>query len=112
MTIEELSKLTPDYVLGDFKWYLHKRLQYHLTTSQSESLPALKNYACFIVSNPNKNILDIVLINNKQEVIKHYSYNSNNSCNAEEQMECFINVFKIANCNEKDDVQPILQEQL
>ena len=107
--IEELKLRKPDFVSGDFKWYYHKRLQEYLTTTQSDSLSARKNYGCFIVSNPNENILDLVLINNKQQVIKYYSYTNN----AEEQMECFINVFKFSKCNEKEaNIQPVLQEQL
>lgn len=78
----------PDFDNGEFKWYIDPYFQEYLQNTQAENLPKIKDLACFVVK--GKNILDYVLIDNKQNVIDAYSYPD-----GFEQMEAKINIIKI-----------------
>ncbi len=83
--------MTPDFINGDFKWYIDKKYQKYLTTEQAENLPKLTNLGIFRVVNEKEGIDNYVLIDNKQNPIKHYSYSPQGA----EQLEAFINILKV-----------------
>ena len=72
------------------KWYYEKELQRRIENEQAENLPKLKGLGCFVVK--GKDVEDIVLINNKQEVVCAFPY----TFNGFEQMEARINIIKIS----------------
>jgi hypothetical protein len=82
---------TPYWINGDFKWYIDENYQNYLRREQADNLPSITDLGVFRVVNEKEGIDDYVLINNKQEVIRHYSYNSQGA----EQLEAFINISKI-----------------
>ena len=74
---------------GTCKWYYNIYFQKYLTTQQSDNLPILNGLGCFNVK--GNDIDDIVLIDNKQNIVKSFK----NSSEGTEQMEVFINMLKI-----------------
>jgi hypothetical protein len=85
----DFEKTKPDFVNGDFKWYIDKHLQNYIENKQADNLPELKGFSCFVVK--SKDVEDYVLIDNKQNVIDAYSYPS-----GFDQMEAKINIIKIS----------------
>ena len=83
------DKVKPYFDNGDFKWYIDEYFREYINNKQAENLPKLENLGCFIVK--GNDIEDYVLINNKQEVIKAYTY----SITGFEQMVTFLNMLKI-----------------
>ena len=89
----------PDFEFEDKKWYLHKELQTHIINEQ-ENLPKLDNLYCFNVI--GNNVDDIVLINNKQQVIKHYEKSPNYV--AEDNMHTFITALKLNKAYDEQEI--------
>lgn len=83
---------TPYWINGNFKWYFDKKYQDYLNNQQAENLPPIKNLGVFRVINEVDSIDDYVIINDKQEPIKSYTYNSQGA----EQLEAFINILKVS----------------
>lgn len=75
---------------GTTKWYVHKQYQKYIENEQADNLPKLKGYGCFVVI--GNNIEDLVLIDNKQNILGSY----NNNAEGQDQMKCKINIIKIA----------------
>jgi len=90
MKTTDYTNETPDFDNGLCRWYREKRLQKIINTEQAENLPELKDLGCFVVIGPD--IKDLVLINDKQEVLQYYSY----SFEGIGQMEAFINILKVS----------------
>lgn len=86
----DFSKETPYFDNGEFKWYVDKHFQNYLKNSQANNLPKLKGFGCFVVI--GKDTKDYVLINDKQQALASYLYNSE----GEEQMEARIKIMKIS----------------
>jgi hypothetical protein len=74
----------------NFRWYVCKELQRYIETKQTENLPKLIGFGCFIVK--GKDIEDYVLIDNKQNIIGSYPY----TLEGFGQMEAKINIIKIS----------------
>lgn len=83
---------TPYWINGHFKWYIDKKYQDYLTTEQAENLPKLTNLGVFRVINEKENTDDYVLIDDKQQPLKSYTY----SVQGAEQLEAFINILKVS----------------
>lgn len=100
MKILDFDNTKPDFVNGDFKWYIDKYFQKYITTEQAENLPKLENLMCFVVKGPD--VQDYVLINSKQEILAGYSYP-----HEFEEMEAKINIMKISKHfdNYENDIQ-------
>lgn len=79
----------PDFVNGEFKWYIDPHFQKYIESEQADNLPKLKGFGCFVVV--GNDIEDYVLIDDKQNVIDAYSY-----LDGFEQMEAKINIIKIS----------------
>lgn len=79
----------PYFEHKDFKWYIDEDLQDYIQSKQAANLPKLKNLACFIVV--NKDSQKYVLIDNKQNIISEYQYNSEGYG----QTQAKINILKI-----------------
>lgn len=86
----DFEKTKPDFVSGDFKWYIDKHFQDYIENKQAENLPKLKGLGCFVVK--SENVEDYVLIDNKQNVIDGYPY----TLEGYGQMEAKINIIKIS----------------
>lgn len=86
----DFEKSKPDFTNGDLKWYIDKHLQSYIENKQANNLPKLKGYGCFIVKGPD--VEDLVLIDNKQNVIDGYPY----TLEGYGQMEAKINIIKIS----------------
>lgn len=86
----DFDKSKPDFVNDSFKWYIDKHFQNYIENEQANNLPKLKGFGCFIVKSGD--VEDYVLIDNKQNVIDGYPYNSTGF----EQMEVKINMIKIS----------------
>lgn len=80
----------PFFTNGTTKWYSHKEFNSYLIKEQVNNLPSLDNLSCFVVI--GKDINDLVLINNKQNILGSYSNNREGA----DQMTCKINIIKIA----------------
>ena len=85
----DFENTKPDYVNGDFKWYVDKHFQNYIENEQAKNLPGLKGFGCFVVK--SKEVEDYVLIDNKQNVIDGYPY----TLKGYEQMGAKINIIKI-----------------
>jgi hypothetical protein len=85
----DFDKTKPDFVNGDFKWYIDKHFQNYIENKQAENLPKLIGLGCFIVKSIE--VEDYVLIDNKQNVIDAYPY----TFEGYGQMEAKINSIKI-----------------
>jgi len=70
----ELEK--PYFDNGVCKWYVDKYFLDFINNKQDFNLPKLDNVFCFITTNL-KDVYDYVVINNKQEVLFTYKYDSN-----------------------------------
>lgn len=94
----DFEKTKPDFVNGDFKWYIHKDLQNYIEKEQADNLPALKGFGCFVVK--SQDVEDYVLIDNKQNVV------DGRPCTLQgyEQIQTKINMFKIAKHYEQHDI--------
>lgn len=46
---------TPDFVGGNFKWYVDSYLQNYIETNQATNLPKLKELYYFVVKGNDKN---------------------------------------------------------
>lgn len=94
----DFEKTKPDFVNGDFKWYIHKDLQSYIEKEQASNLPALKGLGCFVVK--SQDVEDYVLIDDKQNVI------DGRPCTSQgyEQIQTKINMFKIAKHYEQHDI--------
>lgn len=102
MTTIDFDNTAPNFTFGALKWYLCKELQSYLQREQEFNLPSLNNMAVFIVIGANEkgdNIRDLVLINDKQDIISSYPYTSAGW----EQMEFKIKVLKIAKYYEQHE---------
>lgn len=89
--MEEIDeKEVPYYDSGTCKWYVAKKLQNYIDEKQSSSLVQLINIGCFIVI--GKNIKDLVLIDEKQNILDSYPYNIN-GC---QQIIAKINILKVS----------------
>ncbi|MCK9417137.1 hypothetical protein M0Q97_10825 [Candidatus Dojkabacteria bacterium] len=86
----DFENTTPDFINGEFKWYVDKHFQKYIETEQANNLPKLKGFGCFVVK--SKDIEDYVLIDNKQNVIVGYPYNLDGYI----QIEAKINIIKIS----------------
>lgn len=98
MIIQDFSKLTPNFDNGTTKWYKHNGLQHFIENSQKENLPALSGLGCFNVV--GKDVNDIVLINNKQEILANF----NNHMEGYDQMYARISMMKINKHYDKHDL--------
>jgi len=45
----DFEKTKPDFVNGEFRWYIDKHFQDYIENKQAENLPKLKGFGCFIV---------------------------------------------------------------
>jgi len=90
---------TPYWINGDFKWYIDKKHQDYITKEQADNLPKLTNLGIFRVVNEKENIDDYVLIDDKQQPIKSYTYNSEGA----EQLKAFINILKVSEHFEQNE---------
>lgn len=86
----DFGKTKPDFVNGDFKWYIDKHFQNYIENEQADNLPKLKGFGCFVVK--SKDVEDYVLIDNKQNVIDGYPY----TLKGYGQMVAKINIIKIS----------------
>lgn len=86
----DFEKTKPDFINGDFKWFIDKHFKNYIETEQANNLPKLKGFGCFVVK--NKDVKDYVLIDNKQNVIDAYPY----TLEGYGQMEAKINIIKIS----------------
>ena len=86
----DFDKTTPDFINGDFKWYIDKYFTEYIESEQAVNLPKLSGLGCFIVK--SNDIEDFVLIDDKQNVIAGYNYGL---CGFE-QMVAKINILKIS----------------
>jgi|LakMenE18May11ns_1017448.scaffolds.fasta_scaffold9945074_7 hypothetical protein len=96
----DFENTKPDFNNGVTMWYVDPYFKMILENQQKVNLPKLENHMVFVVK--GENISDLVLINDKQQVIKSYeNFNQNNI----EAMECFINVLKISkHYNETENI--------
>ena len=85
----DFDKTKPDFINGDFEWYIDKHFQNYIENKQAENLPKLKGLCCFVVK--SSKVEDYVLIDNKQNVIDAYPY----TFEGYGQMEAKINIIKI-----------------
>lgn len=90
-SLEEIKKQHPVLKTDKGVWYVETSLQKYLQREQAENLPPIKNMGTFVFVGDNKEN-DIVLINDKQEVVKTYNY----SREGYDQMTAFINIIKIS----------------
>jgi hypothetical protein len=81
----------PYFVDGTTKWFYSIYLNDYIVNKQSFNLLELEKLYCFIVKGEG-NINDLVLIDDKQNVMTFYNY----SHNGYEQMIAFINMLKIS----------------
>jgi len=86
----DFENTKPTFINDDFEWYLDEYLQKYIQTQQAENLPKLSKLEIFVVK--GKDILDYVLIDDKKNVITHYTYNREGF----EQMQTRINIMKIS----------------
>jgi len=86
----DFEKTKPDFVNGEFKWYIDKHFQNYIENKQADNLPKLNGFGCFVVK--SNDIEDYVLIDDKQNVIDGYSY----TIDGYGQMEAKINILKIS----------------
>lgn len=84
------DKEQPIFDNGICKWFVNVYFQNYLENSQAENLPKLKGLGCFIVKGTDT--IDLVLIDNKQNILASYPYNNNGY----EQMQARINIIKIS----------------
>jgi len=91
----DFKNTTPNFINGDFKWYIDKHFQNYIENEQTFNLPKLKGIACFVVK--NKDIENYVLIDNKQNIIDEYPY----TLGGYVQMEAKINIIKISKCSDE-----------
>lgn len=87
---------------GNVKWYKQHHFTDKIETQEASNLPKLKNLGVFRVENREEGINDLVLINDKQQVLKYYNYNLDGIG----QMEAFINMLKIQ--KHYDDTEKVL----
>jgi len=85
----DFGNTKPDFVSGDFKWYIDKHFQNYIENKQADNLPKLNDLGCFVVK--NKDINDYVLIDTMQNVIGIYPY----TLEGYGQIEAKINIIKI-----------------
>lgn len=85
----DFKKNKPKFINGEFEWYLFEDIQKKIDSEQANNLPKLDNVFCFIVK--SKTICDIVLIDNKQNVIDSKPYNYQGI----EEIEVKISMMKI-----------------
>jgi hypothetical protein len=85
----DFNKTKPDFVNGNFKWYLDKHFKNYIENEQAENLPKLNKIACFVVK--GNEVEDYVLIDNKQNILGAYPY----TFEGYGQMEAKINIIKI-----------------
>ena len=83
---------------GSTKWYKEPHFTNYLKLQQAENLPKLKNLYCFVVI--GKDISDLVLIDNKQNIFGSYAYTKEGYG----QMEAKINILKIAKHYENNEL--------
>ena len=88
----DFEKTKPDFVNGEFKWYIDKHFQNYIENKQADNLPKLNGFGCFVVK--SNDIEDYVLIDDKQNVIDGYPY----TIEGHGQMEAKINILKISKC--------------
>lgn len=93
----DFTKETVVFDNGHCKWYIEKHLQNHLENKQAENLPRLKGLGCFIVK--GEDIEDIVLIDNKQNILATYPY----TFNGYDQMMAKITIIKVSKAYEKHE---------
>lgn len=74
---------------GVTKWYVSPYFMSYLAREQSDNLPKLEGYGCFVVKGDG--VEDYVLIDSSQSVLAHYPYPA-----GAEQMEAKINIMKIS----------------
>jgi hypothetical protein len=86
----DFDKTKPDFINGDFKWYIDKHFQNYIENEQISNLPKLQGIGCFVVKSID--IEDYVLIDDKQNVIAGYPY----TVGGYDQMEARINIIKIS----------------
>ena len=85
----DFNTTKPNFINGEFKWYIDPYFQKYIESEQAENLPSLKGLGCFVVV--GRDVEDYVLIDNKQNVIDTYLYRD-----GFEQMEAKINIIKIS----------------
>ncbi len=89
----------PYWINGDYSWYIDKKYQTYLETEQAENLPKLTGLGVFRVVNKKEAIDDYVLIDDKQQAIQSYNYNSAGA----EQLKAFLNILKVSNHFNKEE---------
>ena len=89
MKLIDFNTTKPDFINGEFKWYIDPYFQKYIESEQADNLPKLKGFGCFVVI--GRDVEDYVLIDNKKNVIDAYSYRE-----GFEQMEAKINIIKIS----------------
>lgn len=89
---DNFSYRKPDFVDGDFKWYLDEHFNKFLSNRQDFNLPPLKGLAVFVVKNSKDDVSDYVLINDRQQVLDNYHYSNEGF----EQLEAKIKFRKVA----------------
>jgi len=90
MKNKDYTNETPYYDNGVTKWYYEKYLTNYIRNEQDFNLPKLSGLGCFVTLGVDIN--DLVLVNDKQEVVKYYPHNISGL----EQMKYFINMLKIS----------------
>ena len=88
--LTDFNTATPDFIDGDFKWFIDEYFKNYIITKQAYNLPELKGIACYVVM--NESIKDYVLIDSKQNVLAGYPKNSSGV----DQMKAIITIMKIS----------------
>ena len=63
----DFNKAKPYFINGDFRWYIDNHFQDYIKNEQSNNLPKLNGFMCFIVK--SKDVEEYVLIDIKQNII-------------------------------------------
>ena len=58
----DFDKVKPDFINGDFKWYIDKHFQNYIENEQRSNLPKLQGIGCFVVKSID--IEDYVTLHN------------------------------------------------
>lgn len=90
MKFIDFNNTKPNFINGNFKWYVDENIQKYIESQQANNLPKLENLYCFIVKGDD--VSDYVLIDNKQNVIAGYSY----TIEGYDQILTEINIIKIS----------------
>ena len=92
MFLDELRKLKgPIADTPKATWYLHEQLDNLLKYNQNANMPTLDDIRCMVAYIKKEECSEILLINNKKEIVKLYPY----TFEGEQQMYAFINILKI-----------------